>query len=193
MSAANREALEQRLAKLLGISTNEDDHEYVTDIFNSLVDIGDNTDDVVEYLTNFGGDGNLRDFAIDLKKFKDGDDDDIILSSATDIKEDEKPPAPSTVGEPKPKAKIILDEAAAQREEIKRREVEAREKQRMEQEFMKKKKMEEEEEEIDLIEFVKYLEEEDEKKEKQKRRKMEMEKLLYCEVFVESCIQLLEP
>ena len=146
MSAANREALEQRLAKLLGISTNEDDHEYVTDIFNSLVDIGDNTDDVVEYLTNFGGDGNLRDFAIDLKKFKDGDDDDIILSSATDIKEDEKPPAPSTVGEPKPKAKIILDEAAAQREEIKRREMEAREKQRMEQEFMKKKKMEEEEE-----------------------------------------------
>ena len=72
---------------------------------------------------------------------QDGDDDIILLSSATDMKEDEKPP--STVGEPtsKLKAKIILDEAAAQREEIKRREVEAREKQRMEQEFMKKKKI----------------------------------------------------
>ena len=143
MSAANKEALEQRLAKLLGISINEDDHEYVTDVFNSLVDIGDNTDDVVEYLTNFGGDGNLKDFAIDLKKFKDGDYD-ILLSSATNINEDEKPAATTVPTSLKPK--IILDEAAAQREEIKRREMEAREKQRMEQEFMKKKKMEEEEE-----------------------------------------------
>mmetsp|Transcript_16466 Transcript_16466/g.28224 ORF Transcript_16466/g.28224 Transcript_16466/m.28224 type:complete len:351 (-) Transcript_16466:273-1325(-) len=146
MSAADKISLEQRLAKLLSISI-DDDRDYVTDVLDSLIDIGD-PEDVAEYLSSFiaaGGDegdevGNgLQQFAQDVKKFKMGEDIGIV-------KENEKPPAAAAnSNEAKPKAKI-LDEAAAQREEIKRRELEARERQREEQERMRRKKEEEEKE-----------------------------------------------
>lgn len=135
---SSRKSLEQRLAALLSISI-DDDREYVTDVLGSLVEIGDNPDDVEEYLSNFGASGgyDLQQFAQDVKKFNMGED-----ISSTEIKETDKSRA--TKIEAKPKAKI-LDEAAAQREEIKRRELEARGKQREEQDLLRKKKGEEEE------------------------------------------------
>ena len=142
MSHSDKTSLEERLATLLGIDIS-DDRDYVTDVLNSLVDIGD-ADDVAEYLSGFVGDADsmedkLQSFARDVKKFASGES---ISSSAEDAKPAAKPTAS---GESKPKAKVVLDEAAAQREEIRQRELKARERQRVEQELWAKKKEEEEE------------------------------------------------
>mmetsp|Transcript_34669 Transcript_34669/g.73861 ORF Transcript_34669/g.73861 Transcript_34669/m.73861 type:complete len:355 (-) Transcript_34669:10-1074(-) len=152
MSASDKRSLERRLAKLLSISI-DDDREYVVDVLDSLIDISD-PDDIVEYLSSFiaaggddddggggGGGGNLRRFARDVKKFEAGE----VISSAeiADAEPTTCTPPASAVGEAKSKPKI-LDEAAAQREQIRLREIEAREKQRQEQLDLKQKKWEEE-------------------------------------------------
>ncbi|KAL7526502.1 hypothetical protein ACHAXR_001518 [Thalassiosira sp. AJA248-18] len=141
MSDADKLSLEQRLAKLLSISI-DDDRAYATDVLESLIDIGD-PDDIAEYLLGFvaaGSDGDgdegggLSQFAQDVIKFSLGEDISVV-------EKDEKSTTVVKAGPSKPK---ILDEAAAQREEIKRREVETREKQREEQELLMKKKEEDE-------------------------------------------------
>ena len=145
MSAANRISLEKRLAALLGISV-DDDRDYLSDVLESLIDIGDSPEDVAEYLSSFvasgdadGGDVDLQQFSEDVRSFKLGED----FSSVAGMTSDDVDKLKSSEIEAKPKPKILLDEAAAQREEIKRREIEAREKQRLEQELLKKKKDEE--------------------------------------------------
>mmetsp|Transcript_9831 Transcript_9831/g.15763 ORF Transcript_9831/g.15763 Transcript_9831/m.15763 type:complete len:355 (+) Transcript_9831:75-1139(+) len=146
MSAADKRSLEQRLAKLLCISI-DDDRDYVIDVLDSLIDIGDPSD-VAEYLSSFiaAGDedndegGTLQTFAQDVQKFSNGE---TLSSSATEVTPNEKLPAVKEAAVPKTK---IWDEAAVQREEIKRREIEARERQREEQFRLKQKKEEEERE-----------------------------------------------
>mmetsp|Transcript_26995 Transcript_26995/g.51062 ORF Transcript_26995/g.51062 Transcript_26995/m.51062 type:complete len:350 (-) Transcript_26995:473-1522(-) len=145
MSAANKRSLEQRLAKLLCISI-DDDRDYVIDVLESLIDIGDPSD-VAEYLSSFIAAGdedsdegrNLQKFARDVKKFSIGE---TLSSSATENFLNEK----LTAGKPAAPKTKIWDEAAVQREEIKRREIEKKEKQREEQFRLKQKKEEEEEE-----------------------------------------------
>jgi len=138
-ATTDKAALKHRLANLLGISL-DDDHEYLSDILESLLDIGDNPDDVAEYLSSFGaasadgdegiGGYDVQQFAHDVKKFKSGED---ISSNDTKVT--------CSKVEVKHKPKMVVEEAAAQREEIKRREIVAREKQRL----LKQKREEEEE------------------------------------------------
>eukprot|EP01083_Nonionella_stella_P234092 824188_1 len=138
MSVADKLSLEQRLAKVLSTSI-DDDGEYVTDVLDSLIDIGD-PEDIAEYLSSFvaGGDDDVGEdcqlYAQDVMKFKRGE----RISSAVNAK-----PAAEVMEVTKPKAKI-WDEAAAHREEIKRREAEAREKQQEERERLVQQKAEEE-------------------------------------------------
>ncbi|KAL7544516.1 hypothetical protein ACHAWF_012496 [Thalassiosira exigua] len=145
MSAADRLSLERRLADLMGISV-DDDRDYVTDVLDSLS--GD-PDDVVEYLSSFvsacgedGGGDEVRRFAKDLKRFKQGE----AISSAENRGDDDASAAAfaSEAAEAKPRRPKVLDEAAVQRDAIKRREMEAREKQREEQERLLRKKEDEE-------------------------------------------------
>ena len=74
--------LERRLADLLGVSSDDEgSSEYTAEILSSLVDMGDNPDDVAEYLGGFvvGGedgeehvDDEVRRFALDIAMFKAG-------------------------------------------------------------------------------------------------------------------------
>jgi len=147
MSAARTE-LELRLAGLLGISIG-DDRSYVAEILDSLLEMGDSPDDVVEYLGSFvasdhgGGDDEdcdeLRRFSLDVARFKLGEGSSTATTAATIATIDGKPK----------KQTRILDEAAAEREAIKRREAEARDRQREERDMaakLKKKKKKEEDE-----------------------------------------------
>jgi len=142
MSTNDKVSLEHRLADLLGICI-DDDHDYIADVFGSLIDIAASPDDVTEYLVNFGGDGDdLQQFAIDLKKYKQGEE--IKPATVTtEVKMEDEMPASA-------KPKVMQDEAAAQREKIKQREMEAREKQREEQELAKKKREDEEQRRRDM-------------------------------------------
>ena len=158
MSAARNE-LELRLAGLLGISIGDDDRSYVAEILDSLLEMGDSPDDVVEYLGSFvassddgGGDGDsdeLRRFSLDVSRFKltEGfDDDDGMITTTTAAATTMT--ATTIDGNPKKGRTRILDEAAAEREAIKRREAEARERQRGERDMaakIKKKEMDEKE------------------------------------------------
>jgi hypothetical protein len=152
MSTKDKQSLQNRLANILNVSA-DDDQDYIIDVLNQLIEIGDAPDDVAEYLSSFvvgDEDGeDLQGFAQDVKKFKLGDaavggdgdetivsEDVLTASSATAVS--------SATATTTPR---ILDEGAAKREEIKRREIEARDKQREEQERAKEKKEEVEEEE----------------------------------------------
>jgi len=74
--------LERRLADLLGVSSDDEgSSEYTSEILSSLVDMGDNPDDVAEYLGGFVVDGEdgeehvddeVRRFALDITRFKAG-------------------------------------------------------------------------------------------------------------------------
>ena len=72
----------KRLASILNVG--EEDKDYVTDVLDQLIECED-VDDVASYLTSFlggddaDGDNNLMQFAIDVKRFKLGED---ILETA---------------------------------------------------------------------------------------------------------------
>lgn len=111
----------------------------------------DDPDDVVQYLSSFvaaGDDGEIYDdlqkFAQDVHKFKLGEE---LSDTEDNTKENEKvtKSTEAATAETKPRAKIVLDEAAAQREETKRREAEIRGRQQEEIDRLNKKKEEEEE------------------------------------------------
>jgi hypothetical protein len=140
----DRNELERRLAELLGIV--DDDHKYVAEILDSLLEMGDSPDDINEYLSSFitddeseEGDNRLRRFSFDVSKFRQGD---VSFAAPGDRVDGPRTVAAAMAikGKPKPR---ILDEAAAQREAIKRREVEARERQREERDLLKIRKQEE--------------------------------------------------
>ena len=148
--------MEARLANLLGIDiVDDDDHHrnYVSEILTSLLDVydgGNDPDDVAEYLGGFvsassSHDGDdepklLRQFSIDVARLRleDGNDDDDEAGAVSS--------SPAARGGTKPR---ILDEGAAQREAIKRREMEARERQKKEREdqLRRKKEVENDDEE----------------------------------------------
>ncbi|EJK45266.1 hypothetical protein THAOC_36124 [Thalassiosira oceanica] len=139
MSDGSHELLTQQLAGLLGMGSEEE--EYVSDVLGSLVEVADNPGDVAEYLSSFGcmeSDVLLR-FAENLRRYKHGEDispqknDGNLEAAVTETKN--QTDAPSRV----------LDEAASEREEIKRRELEAKERQAREEERWRLKKKEEEE------------------------------------------------
>ncbi|KAL9187042.1 hypothetical protein ACHAXT_010762 [Thalassiosira profunda] len=137
----SRASLERRLAALLGISI-DDDRDYAVDVLEALLEIG-NVEDAVEYLSGFvAGDGSdgedLLGFARDLERFKRGEE---IDTAPTQNAKDEAEVSLET----KPKAKAVLDEAAAHREEIRRREAAAKEREREEQDRLAKMKAEEDE------------------------------------------------
>lgn len=169
MMSAARTELETRLAGLIGMSIGDDDRSYVAEILDSLLEMGDSPDDVVEYLGSFvassadddgGGGGDedcddeLRRFSLDVSRFKllgEGfdDDDGMIATTATAAAATTTTTTATIDGKPKKRrTRRILDEAAAEREAIKRREAEARERQREERDMaakIKKKEMDEKE------------------------------------------------
>lgn len=136
MSAAARAILESRLAKLLG--TGVDDN--LDELLDTFIDM-ESVADVIEYLSNFvvdaGGDGyqDLNEFAVDVVKYGLGEYN-VLSDDATSFDDDRKPAASSTTtmanteSKQSPNVKV-RDEAAVQREVIKRREMEARERQRI--------------------------------------------------------------
>lgn len=147
MSDANKTSLEQRLAKLLCLNTN-DDREYVTSVLDSLIDMGDAAEDVAEYLSSFiaAGDGigggddlALQQFARDVNRLKMGED---IAFTDSSVRNNEK----STAAATKAKPNAHRDPLANQRKEIKRREMEARQKQSDEQARLKQRTDEAEQE-----------------------------------------------
>ncbi len=78
-SAADKESLLKRLATILDVG--DDDTDYVTDVLDQLIEIGEDVDDVASYLTSFlGGDddadnnSDLTKFANDVKRFKLGEE-----------------------------------------------------------------------------------------------------------------------
>ena len=169
MMSAARTELETRLAGLIGMSIGDDDRSYVAEILDSLLEMGDSPDDVVEYLGSFvassadddgGGGGDeacddeLRRVSLDVSRFKllgEGfdDDDGMIATTATAAAATTTTTTATIDGKPKKRrTRRILDEAAAEREAIKRREAEARERQREERDMaakIKKKEMDEKE------------------------------------------------
>ena len=134
-ASAARAILESRLAKLLG--TGVDDN--LDELLDTFIDM-ESVDDVIEYLSNFvvdaGGDGyhELNEFAVDVVKYRLGEYN-VSSDDATSFDDDRKPAASSTTmanteSKQSPNVKV-RDEAAVQREVIKRREMEARERQRI--------------------------------------------------------------
>ncbi|KAL3800051.1 hypothetical protein ACHAW5_003699 [Stephanodiscus triporus] len=108
--------------------------------------MGDSPDDISEYLSNFvtgdeseEGDDRLRRFSIDVAKFRPGD---VLFAAPGDRIDGSRTGAAAMAIEGKSKPRV-LDEAAAQREVIKRREMEARERQRKERDLLKIRKEEE--------------------------------------------------
>lgn len=133
MSAA-RAILESRLAKLLGTGV-DDNLDELLDAFIDMERVGD----VIEYLSNFvvadAGDGDgyheLNEFAVDVVKYRLGEYD--VCDDASKFDDDDRKPAASsaTMARNEPPKVKVRDEAAVQREVIKRREMEARERQRI--------------------------------------------------------------
>jgi hypothetical protein len=139
MSAHQKLSLQHHLASILNLSPTDDD-DYISEILDQLLSI-ENAEDVAEYLGNFVADesaGDVAMFVEELGRFKSG----TIAASTASVaavnpdEQGEKVQTPSS-------GNRILDEGAAQREEIRLRELEAREKQRMEQERLRMKKEEE--------------------------------------------------
>ncbi len=78
-SAADKESLLKRLAIILDVG--DDDTDYVTDVLDQLIEIGEDVDDVASYLMSFlGGDddadnnSDLTKFANDVRRFKLGEE-----------------------------------------------------------------------------------------------------------------------
>ena len=142
MSSADRKLfILHHLASLLNLSPT-DDEDYVSEILDQLSSI-ENPEDVSEYLGNFVTDessGNVNLFVEELERFKSGEDVAVAISEEHPVKIEN----PSTKATQSTTIPRILDEGAAQREEIRLRELEAREKQREEQERLRQKKLEEE-------------------------------------------------
>ena len=122
----------------------KEEEEYVSDVLGSLVEVADNPGDVAEYLSSFGCEESdlLLRFAENLRRYKHGEDidtspqeDDGNLDAAVTAETKKQTDAPNRV----------LDEAAAEREEIKRRELEAKERQAKEEERWRLKKKEDDE------------------------------------------------
>jgi uncharacterized Zn finger protein (UPF0148 family) len=149
MSAHHKLSIQHHLASLLNLSPN-DDEDYIGDILDQLLHI-ENPDDVAEYLSNFiveGGSGDVNLFLNELGRFKSGEGVNVTAISSLEnevSKQQDKIELANTLNYTKPAASRILDEGAAQREEIRLRELEAREKQREEQERSRLKKGQEEE------------------------------------------------
>jgi hypothetical protein len=79
-NSGDKLSLQKRLAVFLNIDS-EDDQDYVTDVLEQLIDIGEDIDDVTAYLSSFlGGDDSsddndsLREFARDVRRFKLGEE-----------------------------------------------------------------------------------------------------------------------
>lgn len=77
-NSGDKLSLQKRLAVFLNIDS-EDDQDYVTDVLEQLIDIGEDIDDVTAYLTSFLGDSSddndsLRQFARDVRRFKLGEE-----------------------------------------------------------------------------------------------------------------------
>ena len=72
----NKDSLLKRLARILDVG--DDDNEYITDVLDQLIDIGEDADDVASYLTSFlGGDDagdDVLQFANDVRRFKLGEE-----------------------------------------------------------------------------------------------------------------------
>lgn len=87
-NSGDKLSLQKRLAVFLNIDS-EDDQDYVTDVLEQLIDIGEDIDDVTAYLTSFLGDSSddndsLRRFARDVRRFKLGEEIvDPIVDTAT--------------------------------------------------------------------------------------------------------------
>lgn len=75
-SVGNKDSLLKRLAGILDVG--DDDNEYITDVLDQLIDIGEDADDVASYLTSFlGGDDagdDVLQFADDVRRFKLGEE-----------------------------------------------------------------------------------------------------------------------
>ena len=142
MSSADRKlSILYHLASLLNLSPT-DDEDYVSEILDQLSSI-ENPDDISEYLGNFVTDessGDVSLFVEELERFKSGEEVTVAITAEQPVKI-EKSSTKATQSTTMPR---ILDEGAAQREEIRLRELEAREKQREEQERLRQKKLEEE-------------------------------------------------
>jgi len=161
-----KKSLQRRLANILNVS-HDDDPDYLSDILDQLVEMADDPEDVVAYLSSFvvdggdvggasdgrgeGGAGLLEVFAGDVKRWKDGEEFEMerhsdFIASAGDSNGNNLPSAAAaSPAAASSSSRGVLEDMAAQREEIKRRENEARERQQKEQEMWKRKKQEEEE------------------------------------------------
>lgn len=135
----DKRSLQQRLANLLDVNT-DDDENYVSDILESLIDIGDSPDDVAEYLAGFVGnkEEEVRQLSLDVHKFKLGES--VSISTSKVSKE-------ATSSDPPETKRKILDEAAAQRQFIKSNEREKQQKNKQATAF-KKKEVEDEQRRI---------------------------------------------
>lgn len=138
MSSAHQKlSIQHHLASILNLSPT-DDEDYISEILEQLLSI-ESEEDVAEYLGNFVTDESSGDVALfveELGRFRSGDTPSTAAVDAP-MKTEESPVQASAT------SNRILDEGAAQREEIRLRELEAREKQREEQERLRMKKEDE--------------------------------------------------
>lgn len=133
MSAHQMLSIQHHLASILNLSPTYDE-EYISEILDQLLSI-EGAEDVAEYLNNFVTDESAADvelFVEELGRFKSGD---VPAAAKGATVKKEEPPIQAVTS-----ATRILDEGAAQREEIRLRELEARERQREEQERLRRKK-----------------------------------------------------
>jgi hypothetical protein len=95
----SKESLLKRLASILNVG--EEDKDYVTDVLDQLIEIGEDVGDVASYLTSFLGgdeadyDDNLMQFANDVRRLKLGEEiiiDDTVDSSAESDAARKQPP-----------------------------------------------------------------------------------------------------
>jgi hypothetical protein len=76
--SSSKVSLLKRLASILSVG--EEDNDYVTDVLDQLIEIGEDVGDVASYLTSFLGgddadcDDNLMQFANDVRRFKLGEE-----------------------------------------------------------------------------------------------------------------------
>ena len=88
---SGKAALQKRLTSLLLVG--DDDADYVIDVLDQLLEIGDDVDDVASYLMSFLGDddadGNVMQFAADVKRYKLGEE--IIVNV------EPSPPEPNAI------------------------------------------------------------------------------------------------
>eukprot|EP00577_Skeletonema_sp_RCC1716_P016778 CAMPEP_0113409400 /NCGR_PEP_ID=MMETSP0013_2-20120614/21125_1 /TAXON_ID=2843 ORGANISM="Skeletonema costatum, Strain 1716" /NCGR_SAMPLE_ID=MMETSP0013_2 /ASSEMBLY_ACC=CAM_ASM_000158 /LENGTH=339 /DNA_ID=CAMNT_0000295511 /DNA_START=13 /DNA_END=1032 /DNA_ORIENTATION=- /assembly_acc=CAM_ASM_000158 len=88
-----KESLLKRLAVLLNVG--DEDNDYVTDVLDQLIEIGEDVDDVASYLTSFLGgdddgdvDNHLAQFANDVRRFKLGEEIVIETVGSSPLKSD---------------------------------------------------------------------------------------------------------